>query len=910
MKLKYITLFCVGLLLPCSAWAQINLDERETSAVSTVTEEELEKNSTPNPYDVLYGLLPGLTTLQRVDWGTNPQLILRGSESPLILVDGYERSLEYLSTVEIASVKVLKDGPATVLYGPRGSKGVVLITTKRGKADSREISANYNHGLGFPTNMPEMADGYTYALARNEALYYDGLPLEYTPAMLDALRNGTYPDLFPNTDWLGEAFRNHTVSNQLDFTFSGGGKKVRYFTALSYKNDFGILNTDYTKRERYNSQMRKYDLNLRMNIDVDLTPTTLVQWTMFGSIKERTRPAEYPSTFIPALFSTPSAAYPVRTSSGKWGGDLVHSQNPVALMADKGYFKENPRVLQADLRIAQDLSSLTQGLSAEVAIAYDNYASYKEQGDKTFAYEVNTPVENVVTGGDFETVSQIYGTDGALKVNCWGMTDQYVRAEVSAKALYDRSFAKHNLNASAGWNMEYYSKLGRNNTDKRLTYALTAGYSYDDRYMLDAAVACVGTSRLPEDRYRIYPAVAIAWNVAKESFMEDVIDVVDYLKLRASWGQNGNDNIDYELADQYWISNSGYSFGDGNGIGGSGMSEGTLPVENLTLERVNKYNVGVDMRFYKKLSLTADYYIHNYRNALIGAGNFYSSVLGIGVPQLNMGAYDRKGFEVALEWNDRVNKDFRYYVGANVSQAKTKVIENGEGFKEYPWMSAKVYPIGQIFGYEAIGYFRDEEDIANSPEQKFSEVRPGDIKYKDMNGDGMIDSRDVHAIGHSGSIPEWYGGLKLGFEYKGFGIDLLFQGTAGWTQQLSAGSIYRPMMNNSNISMWYLEDKIRWTEDTKGLAELPRLSTLNNTNNTQTSTQWLVSGDYLKLRNANIYYNLPKKWIAPVKMESCQIYVRGNNLFSIDHVPYLNCENMSMNYPDMFSVYAGVNIKF
>lgn len=910
MKFKYITLICAGLILPEMVSAQISFDERETSAVSMVTDDELEKNSTPNPYDTFYGLLPGLTTLQRVDWGANPQLILRGSESPLILVDGYERSLEYLSSVEIASVKVLKDGPATVIYGPRGAKGVVLVTTKRGKAESREISVDYNHGLGFPTNMPKMADGYTYALARNEALYYDGLPLEYTPAMLDALRSGAYPDLYPNTDWFGEAFRNHTVSNQLDITFRGGGKKIRYYTALSYKNDFGILNHAYTKQERYNSQMRRYDLNLRMNIDVDLTPTTLVQWTMFGSIKERTRPTEYASTFIPALFNTPSAAYPVRTSSGKWGGDLVHSQNPIALMADRGYFKENPRVLQADLRIIQDLSSLTKGLSAQVAIAYDNFASYKEQGDKTFAYEVNTPVENVVTGGDFETVSKIYNTDGALNVNCWGMTEQYVRAEAEAKMLYSRTFDKHMLNASAGWDMEYYSSLGRNNTTKRMSYIATAGYSFDNKYLLDAAMACVGSSRLPQDRYRIYPAVSVAWNISREAFMGNTTDVIDYFKLRASWGQNGNDNIAYELANQYWNSNSGYSFGDGNGIGGPGMSEGGLPIRNLTLERVNKYNVGVDVRLFKKMSMTADYYTHNYRNALIGASNFYSSVIGIGLPQMNMGKYDRRGFEVALEWKDKAGKDFNYYAGINISQAKTKVIENGEGFKEYPWMSAKGYPIGQIFGYEAIGYFRDEEDIANSPEQMFSEVRPGDIKYKDMNNDGMIDNRDIHPIGHSGSIPEWYGGLKLGFEYKGFGVDFLFQGTAGWTQQLTASSVYHPMMNNTNISEWYLNDKIRWTEDTKGVANAPRLSTLNNSNNTQTSTQWLVSGDYLKLRNVNIYYNLPEKWIAPVKIKSCQVYVRGNNLFSLDHVPYFNCENMIMNYPDLFSVYAGVNIKF
>ena len=909
MKLKYISILCASLLLPDSVAAQTVLEERETSAVSTVTKDELEKNSSVNPYNTLYGLLPGLSVMQKVEYDANPKLFLRGSEDPLILVDGYERSLEYISTAEIASVKVLKDGPATAIYGPKGSKGVVLITTKRGKYESKEISINYTHGMEFPINQPEMADGYTYALARNEALHYDGLPLQYNQAMLDALRNGTYPDLFANTDWVGEGLRNHTDNNQLDIMFRGGGKKLRYFTALSYKNDFGILNDKYTKQERYNSQLRKYDLNLRINLDIDLTPTTLVQWTMFGSIKERTRTKEYASTVFPLFYNVPAAAYPVKTSSGNWGGDLVWTKNPIATMADQGYFKANPRVLQADLRIRQDLSALTKGLSAELAIAYDNYAVYKEEGSKSYSYEVNTPIANIVTGGDFETVTRTYGTQGALSVNCWGMTEQYVNAVVEAKVNYERTFGKHGVNVNGIYRQEYWSSLGRNNTTKRLSFIGQAGYSFANKYMIDAVIASVGTSRLPKDRYRAYPAVSVAWLISKENFMQKATDVIDYLKLRASWGQAGNDNIDYELDRAYWVEASGYNYTDGV-LSQSGLREDTPAMRNLTLERVNKYNVGLDLRLFKRLTLTDDAYLHQYDNALIGVENLYSSIYGVNVPKSNMGKYKRQGFEISAEWRDKINKHFNYYVSANISRAKTEVQENGEGFKDYPWMSAKGLPIGQIFGYDAIGYFRDQADIESSPEQTFSQVRPGDIKYKDLNGDKIIDERDKKAIGHSGSIPEWYGGLTLGFEYKGFGMDFLFQGAAGWTRQLNIGSVYQPLRNNANISTWYLNKKIRWTEETKDIANMPRLSTLDNSNNYQTSTEWLEDGSFLKLRNVNIYYNLPKKWIAPLRMENCKIYVRGNNLFSLDHISYLNCENMTLNYPDMFSLYAGVNIKF
>lgn len=910
MKSKYIFVLSAALMLPGILSAQTVFDERETSAVSTLTEKELEKNSAPNPYDTFYGLLPGLSTMQSVGWRSNPDLYLRGSNSPLIVVDGYPRSFEYLSTVEIESVKLLKDGTATALWGSRGANGVVLITTKRGKYDSREISINYTHGMGIVTNRPQMADGYTYAVARNEALYYDGLPLQYTQNELDAFRNGNYPDLYANTNWQKEALRNHTVNNQLDITLRGGGKKLRYFTALTYKNDYGLLQPKYSENERYTNQFRKYELNLRMNIDIDLTPSTLVRWTMLGTLKENKRPLATADNIFSLLYDTPAAAYPVRTSSGNWGGDLVYTSNPIANIADRGYYKENPRTLQADMRIVQDLKSITPGLTAEVAVAYDNVAVYKEDGAKTYSYEVNTPIRNVVTG-EYGQESTLYGTDGALKVNCYGMTDQYVQANVEGRLNYNRVFGKHIFDASGIYRLEYYSKLGRNNTDKRMYFIGTAGYSFANKYMIDATVSHVGTSRLQKGgHYKTYPSLSAAWLVSKENFIKNV-PFVDFLKLRASWGQAGNDNISYDLQEQTWTGGTGgYGFGENNSKQQSGWMLGTPAITNLTLERVNKYNIGLDICLFKKLTINADVYLHQYRKGLINSDNLYSSVLGLSVPMQNVGKSDRKGFEVSTVWNDKIGENFTYYVGANISQVKTKVIENGEGYKEYAYMSAKGLPVGQIFGLEAIGYFRDEEDIKMSPEQNFSAVRPGDIKYKDQNGDHMIDSRDVRAIGHAGTIPEWYGSLRLGFEYKGFGIDLLFQGAAGLSRQLNMNSIYQPLRNNTNISMWYLEDKIRWTEQTKDIANMPRLSTLNNANNYQTSTQWLVDGSFLKLRNANVYYELPEKWISPLRMKSCRVYVRGNNLFSLDRVPYLNCESINANYQDLISVYAGVNVKF
>lgn len=911
MKSKYILMIGAAWVFSAVSPAQTVQDERETAAVSIMKADEIEKNATPNPYDVMYGMLPGLSAMQRLGWNEVSDLYLRGGGDPLIVVDGFPRSMGYLATVEIESVKVLKDGAATAIWGPRGANGAIVVTTKRGKYESRELSVNYTHGMGFAVNRPEFADGYTYAAARNEALYYDGLPLQYSQTDLDAFRSGAYPDLFSNTNWMEEALRNHTVNNQLDIVLRGGGRKLRYFTSISYKNDYGILEPKYTKNERYNNQFRQYALNLRMNIDVDLTPNTLVQWTMYGALQEQKRPLATGSDIFSLIYNTPSAMFPAKTSSGHWGGDLVFKRNPVANIADRGYYKANPRILSADMRIVQDLKGITPGLSAELAVAYDNIAVFKEDGTKTYSYEVNSPLQNLVTG-EYDAVSQIYDTDGMLKVNCRGMEEQSVSANVLGRLNYNRTFGKHRVDASGQYKLEYYSSLGRNNTTKRLYGTAMAGYSYDGRYMLDATFSYIGTSRLQKTHhYKAYPSVAAAWLISKEQFMKNVA-AVDFLKLRASWGQAGYDGISYDLHDQTWSNSGGYLFGENNSVNkwNGGMILGTPAISGLTLERVNKYNVGLDVQLFKRLTLAADVYLHQYRQGLIGAGNFYSNVIGLAVPMQNMGATDRKGFEVSALWNDKIGKDFNYYVGVNVSQMKSEVIENGEGYKEYPYLSAKGLPVGQVFGLEAIGYFRDWDDIEASPVQNFSEVRPGDIKYRDQNGDRIIDSKDVVAIGHSQTVPEWYGGLRVGLEYKGFGLDLVFQGATGLSRNLDMSSVYRPLRNNTNVSLWYLNDKIRWTEQTKDIANMPRLSTLDNANNYQTSTQWLVDGSFLKLRNVNIYYNFPKKWIAPLRMTACQVYVRGNNLFSLDHVPYLNCESINTNYQDLMSVYAGINVKF
>ncbi|WP_373749213.1 TonB-dependent receptor plug domain-containing protein, partial [Bacteroides heparinolyticus] len=410
-----------------------SMEGRKTQAVSTVYSDELEKNAVVSSYNALYGLLPGLSVMQNTAWDTEKsRLNVRGrgslnGDAPLIVVDGFVRPMEFVNLSEIESISVLKDGAATALWGGRGANGVIVVTTKRGEYNKKDIRVNYKYGWGLPVNQPEFADAYTYALARNEALRNDGLQPDMDA---DGFRNAAgNNDLYPNVNWQKEALRNHTVNHQLDILFRGGGKRLRYFTALNYKNDMGLLNTKYTDyTERYNSQMKKYFLNLRMNLDVDVSDVTRLKLSMLGMLRETNRPHANETTLFGLLYNTPSAAFPLKTQEDEWGGNNILKTNPIARLADEGYYKLNQRMLQADLRVLQSLSMLTPGLSAELAVAYDNNATYREAGHKGFRYQT---VEKNTEGN---LVYTHYGNaNNELQINNSGFANQYIHANFEGK---------------------------------------------------------------------------------------------------------------------------------------------------------------------------------------------------------------------------------------------------------------------------------------------------------------------------------------------------------------------------------------------------------------------------------------------------------------------------------------------
>ena len=884
--------------------------ENNTQSVSYIGAEQFQKSSTSmtNIKNSFYGLLSGLHATQNNGWNGASALRVRGQgglsgAAPVILIDGFRRALDHSILEEIESVQVLKDGAATALYGARGANGVILINTKRGEYNSFDIDVNYRHGFSKPINQPEMADAYTYAKAQNEALYYDGLPLQYTQEQLECIKNNTNPMLYPNVNWVNEATRNLSESNQFNLALRGGGKKVRYMTLLDYKNRFGLINKKYTDlSDRYNAQIRDYDLELRMNLDVDVTPSTKFRFDMFGTITEHKRPNKGINDIFSSLYQVPALAFPIKTNNNNWGSNSLYNNNPIAAFADKGYVQENRRLLYADMRLTQDFSMFLKGLNAEIAIGYDNSAVFKDVFNKSYIYEFT------YLDKDGLPVSETHGENTALQRTSSGLNSQILRTTVEAKLNYSRTFGNHNVLASAIYRQEAEVGVAVNSSYYRQNVMGFVGYNYDNRYMLDVVANYFGTSvLLKNDKFRFYPAVSAGWNLANEQFMKDVL-FVDMLKVRASWGRSAIDNLNYGLGSYFWVGGSGYSFGENNASIG-GIKEGTLPIRHLELETADKYNFGIDLRLWKNFTATAEVY-YDHRKNILRSNNHVSGMMGLDPAKSNIGIVKSRGFELSLGWNDQF-KDFKYYANANIAFNGSEVIEDGQSFQPYDYLYTKGHKVGQLFGLEAIGYFCDEEDIKNSPIQAFSTVRPGDIKYKDQNGDNIIDSNDKVAIGKSTTTPDMVYGLNLGFEYKGFGVDMVFNGVAGITKVLNVANVHQPLRNGrSNISMWYLKDRIHWTEETKNIANLPRLSTLSNDNNYQTSTQWIENGSFFKMRNLNLYYNLPKKWINKAKMEKLQIYVRAENLFSLDKIKGLNCEDLSLGYPDLLNVYLGLNINF
>ena len=905
---------------------------QSTAAVSVITNRDVNKRSAKDIGNSILGQGNGLVSLQGTGtyFEQNPTFYVRGLQSlstntPLILVDGVERDITIVNAEEVDHVSILKDAAAVALYGYKGANGAILITTKRGQYNSQNIRVTYDHLFNFQSNRPKFVNGATFASAMNEALTNEVAAPRYTADEIAAFQNGNYPFQYPNVNWVDETFRKSGATNKIGVEFSGGGERFRYFTMVNLISDKGFIK-NFDETDGYSTQDKYVRGNLRTNLDIDLTPTTDLKVNMMGMLSEMSRPGgptSIGSTSTSAkadlwdmVYSVPSLAFPIKNENDEWGGSSTYTgvNNPVAQSAGAAYYKIHERALFADMTLQQDLKYWTPGLSFTARVGYDTYSSLYEDHSMTYVYG-NYPSTGVVgSKGDYWSS----GTPGTMSKN-YGTLDWARRLVFQAGFNYEQTFAeKHYLYGQLRYDYEWQNTTGSTGyTIYRMNGSFLAHYGYDNRYIGELALVYSGSNRLaPGTKWNLSPTVSAAWVISNENFLKDN-PVVNFLKLRASFGII---NADYLPGDNVWnyyaksysqgSSNTGsYPFGAGYDPVYANTTLGLLPTASPSHEKAYKYNIGVDATLFGGLNVELDFYMQQRKDIWVSGAGAYTALIGFDAPYINDGKVDSKGFELSLDYTKTIG-DLTFNLGGAFNYNKNEIKEMAEEPKAYDNLVETGNPLQSTYGLVAIGLFKDEADIASSPAQNFSTVRPGDIKYQDINNDGVIDANDKTKIGYSAYAPELFYNFHAGAEYKGIGINLMFQGVGRYTANLSAKGMFWPLLNTTSLSQQYYDG--RWSPSNPDVnAAFPRLSTSSNANNYQTSTYWQRNRSFLKLRNVEVYYNLPASLMQKTGfMKTAKVYVRGIDLLCFNHLDEADPECYGVSAPLNKSVVAGVQLSF
>lgn len=851
----------------------------------------------------LYGKIAGLHVIQgKGESVDNYSSFSLHGHAPIVLVDGFIRDISNLTTDEIESVTVLKDAVASALYGVRGANGVISIKTKRGTNRGLRIAAKYQVGMNTQFRAPEFADAYTYATSVNKALELDGLAgTGYQPAELEAFKSGNFPYMYPNVNWWNEVYNKAATNHRLNVSFDGGNKRFRYYTVVDYMFDRGLMKNLSTDN-RYNSKLTDTRLNVRANIDAELTRTTQLRLGILGKIAEDNHPNF--GNFYNVLYNTPAAAFPIRHEDGVWGGSSVYGdKNPYALIAATGNHRNTYATLLADAELTQRLDAVLKGLSAQFRVSFDDSGRMYDSTSKKYRYKELVPV---IQNGVIEGAEPIvYGKDSETLDHGDGLMSVYARTMVQGKLNYEWARDAHTLNAALIYDQQSFTANGRNRSTKRQSAMATLSYDYDNRYSVSGVLNYSGTSYLPDgDRFHPYPAVSVAWNVANERFFQQV--KLDELKVYASCGLSGWDGgLQHELYLQNYGKGGSYYFGS-NATGLEGMAEGSFPVEGLTLEKSRKATVGFVMgALQKRLNVNVEGFWEKRSNILTQSN--VSGIFGLEVGQMNAGIQKYSGLDLSVSWQDKLG-DFHYGIGANFSYLNSEWVENNESFQPYDYLYHKGDKVGQCYGWEVIGFFKDQADIDNSLPQNFNAagVRPGDVKYKDQNNDKVIDELDRVKLSGS-TVPSGYWGLNMNCSYKNFEFWADFQGVTGRTMNILESPVYKPLVKNGNLSSYFLENEVSWTPEDADRATMPRLTTLENNNNYRASSLWFRNGSFFKLRNLMVAYTFPKKITG---FADLKVYLQGTNLFSIDQVDFADPEQITPDYPTTRSYWMGLKLNF
>ncbi|MES2651963.1 MAG: TonB-dependent receptor [Bacteroidota bacterium] len=892
--------------------------KRQVSAtISTVNVNELPQLPLSTLNNALTGRLAGLYIQQT---GTRPgtddaSFLIRGrssynnGQSPLVLVDGVERDFVDMDLAEIESISVLKDAASLAWYGMSGSNGVLYVRTKRGSATSTKVTFDAQGGLQTPVNITRPLDSYSFATLYNEAQANSGIAPAYSASVLEAYRTNADPLLYPNNNLVKDFLKDASPVQRYVGTVSGGNAFAKYFTMFSFFDQAGLYKGGNNSSYDANTNFQR--INFRTNLDIHVNKTLDVALDVAGRSSSIRYPRDGNGGFLTALYGTPSNAFPILNANGSYGGSSLFRSNPKAMLESRGNITDLTRTLLANVSVKQKLDFIAKGLSLNAFYSYDVTSLYASGFTQNYeVYEFNATNSTYTRFGN-KAILDYAASDfnGNVRRNeFWGGLD------------YDRTFDEHSINVSSRVMRGVVASPG-SLLDRREQVANRVSYGFKQRYFVDViGTYAASETFMPGKRAGFFPAVSAGWIASEESFLKN-INFLDYLKVRASYGVVGNDAIStsrrFIFNTYYNRGGTGYLFGTGY-ANASNTTEAELANPDLTWESTRKTDVGVDVKLFKQaLSLSVDYFHENRKDLLTNA--LIPTIIGQTSGQVNGGEAEYKGFEAALNFNKKLGQvDFNFY--GNYTHVKSNIIRLNQeaGLPSYQLETG--FPIsGVVQGanfnrryLESMGLFASQAEIDAAPIQRFSgTVKPGDIRYRDINGDNVIDNFDFVQKDYT-NVPTSYYGFGTSVKYKGFDLAVLFQGTQGRTIQIAS------LVNDGTTNTGYINQFSvdRWTPETAATAKYPRLALADRGNNTQVSDYWIRSGDYLRLKHTELGYSLNNNFVKKMKVQSIRFYVSGFNLFTFDKLddlpidPEIPESGYINSYPYLRSYSLGLNVKF
>lgn len=888
-----------------------------TGAVTTV-DPELLRTPTASLSNSFAGVVPGVFARQTTgNPGDNvSEFWIRGistfgaGSSALVLVDGFERDLNDINVEDIETFTVLKDASTTAIYGSRGANGVVLITTKRGRDGKTRINGKVEYSYNTRTKTPEFVDGSTYARLMNEALESRNMSPAYSADDLYLLDNQLDPEVFPNIDWMKMLLKDGAPTFRANVDVNGGGSNARYYASVSYVEEGGMYNSDSALKD-YKTNANYHRWNYRMNFDLNLTKTTLLKIGVAGALEKQNQPGSIYNEIWESLMGYNPIATPVKYKNGRWGSQGTGGKNnPWVLVTQYGYNQIWKNTINTTAELTQDFGFITPGLKAVVRYGYDIYT---DNGNKRWKAPEGWQAERLRDSeGELVFTKKV---DEQLMIAIPysnGQKKEYFEAELH----YDRNFGLHQVGAILKYSQDGTTNNSENtyvdqkdedpikqmNIDFQRTiqgidrrHQGLAGrftYGYANRYFVDFNFGYNGSENFAAgNRFGFFPAYSAAWNLGEEPWIRKAAPWIDMFKIRYSYGKVGNDYLDTRFPFQGRFmtdDNDRYIYGDfgSSNYTYNGISYLMLANENITWEVAKKHDIGIDFYLFKnKFSGTIDYFRET-RDGIFMTRNYLPQIIGVSnsqQPSANIGKVRSTGVDGNLAYSDKLGQ-VNFTIRGNFTYSKNKILEYDEQYSHYGYSRVAGYRVDQARGLVALGLFKDYDDIRYSPDQSALkgdfEIAPGDIKYKDINGDGKIDDNDIVPIG-STTKPNLIYGFGVSAQWKGFDFNVLFQGVGKSSFFINGFTVY-PFSQGSwgNILTDVVDNYWSLGKNEDVNAKYPRLTYGKNSNNNRASTYWLRDGSYLRLKNLEIGYTLPKAFVSSMHIQNVRFYFMATNLLT------------------------------